>query len=602
MKLKKTNLIRIIFAFIGALIITLGLSLDVIEPTANKLSDAMYLTHQSPNSEIIIIGMDEKALSSYGQMPWSRDIMAKAIAQLNKDSSTKPAVIGIDTLYTIESTPEFDEQLVEAVKNGGNVVTASNITFGSELITLDDGTFYMDNNAVLLVEEPFDALKNVSTTGHLNAMLDTDGILRHAIWDITLPDGTTYPSFNQTIYKQYMQHLGLTPIASPPLDANNNWYVPFTSYPSSYYDGYSIADLVSGNLDADLFKDKIVLIGPYALGMSDEYITAIDHARKMFGVEYQANAIAALISGSLKTEILMLPQQFLLFILSFLALFFFYKKTILKLTITWVIASVAWVLTCLFLWQIGYVLHIFYVLTALSIAYITAVAYNYLNSTVEKSRITKTFKRYVAPQVVTKMLEQPNFEPQLGGKLTDIAVIFADIRGFTSLSEKLSPNEVATILNRYLSMMSKCVFKYGGTLDKFMGDCVMAFWGAPIEDETSALKAVSASLEMIKNAKELENIIYKTYKHKVSIGIGINFGPAVAGNFGAQDRMDYTVIGDTVNVASRLESHAKPNYILVSGAIYEMLKNQVEFSKIEEDIILKGKSQKVDIYKVEKFL
>ncbi len=600
MNFKKANITQIAFALIGALIITLVLSLNILISTANNLADAVYQNHNSPHSDIIIIGMDEKAITTYGQMPWPRNIMAQAIEQLNISESTKPAVIGIDTLYTNESDATHDKQLIDVVKQNSNVVTGANITFGSELVTLDDGTFYMNNAAVLLVEEPFEALKEVSATGHLNAMLDTDGILRHAIWSITLPDGTEYPSFNQTIYKQYLAHIGFEESQTPPMDANNNWYVPYTSYPGSYYDGYSIVDLVNGNLDSDLFADKIVLIGPYALGMSDEYITSIDHSRKMFGVEYQANAIAALLNGNLKTEIPMLPQYILLFVLSFFALFYFYEKKVFKLTLIWLISSGAWLAICLILWQLNYVIHIFYVLVSLAISYIVAIAFNYLKASIEKNRITNVFKRYVAPQVVSKMLEHQAFEPELGGKLTDVAVIFADIRGFTTLSETLEPSEVATILNRYLSMMSKCVFNYGGTLDKFMGDCVMAFWGAPLEDEQSALKAVSASLEMIKNAKELENIIYKKYKHTVSIGIGINFGPAVAGNFGAENRMDYTVIGDTVNVASRLESNASSDTILVSGSVYKELKDQVIFTKIEEDIPLKGKSQKVEIYKVEK--
>ncbi len=601
MKFKLRNFRRIIFSLTGAVVIATALSFDIFNSIANRVSDEIYQTHKTPNSEIVIIGMDEKAQDTYGAMPWPRDIMAAAITALTQDEEYKPAVIGIDTLYTNEGSQESDAKLLEAIENAGNVITSTNITFGNKLVTLDDGTFYMSDYAVLLVEEPFSDLEKITRSGHINAMLDTDGILRHVLGGVELPDGSVYPSFNQVIYDEYLKFLGEEEINIPRTDSKGRWYLSFSSYPGSYNDGYSIVDLVEGNLSKELFKDKIVLIGPYALGMHDEYLTAIDHASKMFGVEYQANAIAAMINDDLKIEILTEARDFAIFIISFMILFYFHEKRIVKLTISWLVISILWVAICLGLWNLGYVVQIFYVLVALMICYVIAVGFNYLKSSIEKNEITKAFKRYVAPQLVSKLLETESFNTQIGGKTTTIAVLFADIRGFTPLSEKLSSTEISNILNRYLSMMSECVFKYGGTLDKFMGDCAMAFWGAPLEDEESALKSVKASIEMLKKAKELEEEIFNKYNHRICIGIGINYGQAVVGNFGSENRMDYTAIGDTVNVASRLESNAYDN-ILVSGEMVKELEGKALFSKIEEDIVLKGKTQKVEIYKVEKLL
>ncbi len=601
-KFKKAIFLRIAFSLITSILICLVLNLEVFIPTANRISDEVYQTHTSPNPEIVIIGMDEKSLAAYGQMPWSRDIMAAAINQLNADENKRPAVIGIDTLYTIESESSEDAQLVAAVQSAGNVVTATSITFGSELVTLEDGSFYMSDFAVLQVEEPFDALAQVSTSGHLNAMLDSDGILRHVLGEVVLTDGREFPSFNETIYHEYMKSLGTDATSPPHTDTRGRWYLPFTSYPGSYDDGYSLVDLVEEKLDPDLFTGKIVLIGPYALGLNDEYLTAIDQSSKMFGVEYQANAIAALINGNLKTEILEFPQQILLFIITFLVLLYFYEKKLLRLTIVWITLCALWFAFCILAWNLGYVFYIFYIVTAITIAYIISVAFNYFKSSMEKNKITTAFQRYVAPQLVSKILESEALDLKLGGKLTEIAVVFADIRGFTPLSEILPPDTVAAILNRYLSMMSECIFKYGGTLDKYVGDCAMAFWGAPLEDEESALKAVKCSLEIIEKGAILEKELFENYSYKVGIGVGINYGSAVVGNFGSQNRMDYTAIGDTVNIAARLESNAKRGCILVSGAVYDKLKDEVAFSKVEEDIILKGKTQKVEIYSVENLL
>ncbi len=594
-----TNVKKIAFALVGATLITTVLSLDFFLPTANKIADAAYLEHQSPNPDIILIGMDEKALDTYGTMPWSRDIITQAVSQLSKNPKTAPAVIGIDTLYTSESTPEDDERFVDAVASAGNVVTATNITFGNELITRENGSFYMDDYSVLLVEEPFPALKEVSVSGHLNAMLDTDGILRHAIWDVTLEDGSHYPSFHQVIYQQYMAYQSESTSLTPSTDSRGRWYMPFTSSPGSYDDGYSIVDLVNGELDPELFTGKIVLIGPYALGMNDEYLTAIDHATKMFGVEYQANAIAALLDHNLKVEILDFPQQVLLFLLTFLALYWFYERKIFTTTISWLVSSVFWVLFCLLMWQLNVVLHIFYIPISFTACYLVSVIINYIKSTFERHRITNTFRRYVGPQVVTKILEKEESEPSLGGSLSEISVMFADIRGFTPLSESLEPEEVADILNRFLSMMSDCVFAHDGTLDKYIGDCVMAFWGAPLPEEDSANKSVLAAIDIISKSKQLEKEISEKYNRSVQIGIGINYGPAVIGNFGSTNRMDYTAIGDTVNVAARLESNAKPGTILVSKQVVNLLNSQIAFSPIETTLKLKGKSKYIEIFQVE---
>ncbi len=600
MKSVKKIIKKLIFSLIGAVVITTALSFDILQPTANRITDEFYQTHESPNPEIIIIGMDEKAENTYGSMPWPRDIMAKAINELNKNPDKKPAVIGIDTLYTSEGDEDLDNSLVEAIKNGGNVVTATNITFGNELVTLNDGSFYMNDYAVVLVEEPFLELKEASlATGHLNAMLDDDGILRHAIWNVTLENEEEYPSFNQVIYKAYMDYKNLEAITKPPSDSRDRWYLDFTSYPGSYDDGYSIVDLVEGKLDEDLFKDKIVLIGPYALGMSDEYFTSIDHATKMFGVEYQANAIAALINEDLKYEVLDNMQSAILLVLTFITLYVFYEKKLVRVSVYWIVFTGLWVLVCYILWNIGVVINVFYQVVSLLICYILSVLVNYLKSSYEKNKITKAFKRYVAPQVVSRLLENQIEEPKLGGTVTDIAVLFADIRGFTPLSEALSASEVADILNRYLSMMSECVFKYNGTLDKFMGDCVMAFWGAPFTDEDIAKKAVLASIDMVLKSNELEKELKDKYGHTINIGIGINYGTAVVGNFGSKDRMDYTAIGDTVNIASRLESNAKAGSILISENVKNLIDDEIKYSKLEEDITLKGKTKKIEIYKID---
>ncbi len=596
--IKKHNVMKkIIISLLGAAVISVFFSLSFFVQTANSLSDAVYLSHETPSSEIILIGMDNRAIEKYGSMPWDRQIMAQAVDKLCESEENKPAVIGIDALYTTQTNEQSDAMLANAVENAQNVVLASNIYFDSELV-LEGNAFYMDGFEAISIEQPIEALNNVAKIGHANAMFDADGILRHAIWEVELPNGETHPSFNGAIYSEYMEYLDNDKINTPPIDENGGWYLPYTSKPGSYDDGYSIVDLIDGKIDPKIFAGKIVLIGPYAMEMNDEYITAIDHSQKMFGVEYQANAINALITGNFKQEVPAIYQQILLFAVSFVCLIWFYKRGMVSSLISFIILAVLWVSLCLALWHFGVFMHIFYVLCSITICFLFSVGANYLLSTIEKRRITNSFKRYIEPQIVAKLVENGNTEPSIGGELTQVAVLFADIRGFTSLAESLTPAEVAHILNKYLSLMSECVFAQNGTLDKFMGDCTMAFWGAPLKQDDIVYKAVCAASEIAEKSQKLNDYVKQKYSHEIGVGIGINFGSAIVGNFGSQKRMDYTVIGDTVNTAARIQAIAKSGTVLVTKQAADMIKARFELTAFDKEVSLKGKSHQVKIFVV----
>ena len=215
-----------------------------------------------------------------------------------------------------------------------------------------------------------------------------------------------------------------------------------------------------------------------------------------------------------------------------------------------------------------------------------------------RKKITDNFKKYVAPQVVDTLVKDGIDELKLGGVKKDIAVLFVDIRGFSTMSEKLNPEQVVEILNDYLNLTSTAIFKFGGTLDKFIGDATMAVFNAPLDIEKPVLKAICAALDMLKGAMELGEKSQKKYGTKVTFGIGINYGTAIVGNIGASFRMEYTAIGDAVNTAQRLESNAKPGQILISESVYEEVK---EFAKVTPIgiIPLKGKSEEVSVYQLD---
>ena len=236
-----------------------------------------------------------------------------------------------------------------------------------------------------------------------------------------------------------------------------------------------------------------------------------------------------------------------------------------------------------------------YVSACITILYIVSVAFNYIRAALENRRVTSPFPRYVAPAIVHELLEEGGEATELGGRECEIAVLFVDIRGFTTTSEKLEPARVVEILNEYLTLTTDCVFKNHGTLDKFVGDCTMAFWGAPLPQEDCIFKAVKAGFDMIEGAKSLSQELKERYGETVDFGVGVNFGKAVVGNIGAKNRMDYTAIGDTVNTAARLEANAPGGKIYVSRAVADALQGRVRFESLGDTIQLKGKAAGFEI-------
>lgn len=182
------------------------------------------------------------------------------------------------------------------------------------------------------------------------------------------------------------------------------------------------------------------------------------------------------------------------------------------------------------------------------------------------------------------------------GSTSDIAVLFVDLRGFTTISENLDAETVVNILNEFLSLADECIKKYDGTLDKFIGDCAMAFWGAPHESEDPIYLASRAAREMVRRSSELTGKIYTKYNIRVSFGVGIHYGTAVVGNVGSNSRLDYTAIGDTVNTAARLESIAPPHTIYVSEVVANGLGNRAHLQKLDDKLPLKGKKDPISIY------
>jgi adenylate cyclase len=559
------------------------------------LSDALFQREGRISGEVTVVGIDARSLADFGPFPWPRDIMAATIEALNADPENRPAVIGVDVLYTGESDPDADRALAAAAGRYGNVVVAMSGVFGDRMNTDGDTDFYMENGVIVSGDEPYPLLKASAARGHVNALLDEDGVLRHGRLFIDLPDGERVYSLASAVFRRYAAYAGLE-VQEPPVNADGAFYIPYTALPGAYGIA-SVSDVIDGaTLDVG---GRIVLIGPYATGLQDAVIASVDKGAEMYGVEVHANIIEAFLNRTFKRELSGPLQALVLFLASALCFLWFRDRSILPATAAWFLLTAGSAAAARLLYESGYVAHALWLPFAFTVLYIVTVAANYIRAAFEKRRVTNTFKRYVAPEIVNEILKEGSDALELGGKLTDIAVLFVDIRGFTPMSEILAPPQVVEILNRYLTLTGSCIMKNGGTLDKFIGDATMAFWGAPLPQDDCAFKAVKAALDMTDGSKALSDELSERFGRMVSFGVGIHLGPAVVGNIGARARMDYTAIGDTVNTAARLESNAAPGQILISRAVADAVSGRVKCTSLGSAIKLKGKSEGFEILSVE---
>lgn len=592
----KKNIIILIIS----LCLTILCALSLFERINLSLQDSVFQKRGVTSSDIVLVGIDEKAFDILGPyQEWNRDIMARAVEYLNKSDDSHPAVICLDILYAGQRDADADSYLVEACSKYDNVITASVATFGADLVEESDGEISFYNDAILAYEEAFGELRAVTTPGAINAMLDEDGILRHHCLKLDLPDGNNVDSMVLSAAKKYAQSREL-PLVIP--TDERFWYVPYTGMPGDYSEGISIADLLLEEIPADYFADKIVFIGPYAAGMQDGYFTAISHTDTMYGIEYQANALQAMLEGNYKKELPAFPQYILLFALLLSSLYIYLNKKFAISTVVWCGELFIYVGLVKLLYELGFILDVLYVPLCLSIAYLGCIIYNYIHSVIEKKKVTNTFKRYVAPEVVNEILKEGADSLELGGKVENIAVLFVDVRGFTTMSEMLEPTQVVHILNDYLTLIADCIIKNGGTLDKFVGDCAMAIWGAPIKCDDYVMKAVQAASDMVSGSQDLSKLLLEKYGRSVSFGIGVHVGEAVVGNMGSPMRMDYTAIGDTVNTAARLEANAPAGTIYISRDVADILGDRIKTTSLGDSIKLKGKKDGFEVLVMEEIV
>jgi len=342
---------------------------------------------------------------------------------------------------------------------------------------------------------------------------------------------------------------------------------------------------------------KIVMVGAFEKGMADD--EKLSPYGMMFGVEIHANSLNTMITESFIKHLPLWANIFLVFVATMLVSFFASRfKNLWSMPLS-LLLSILIFLACSFLFDLYNILINYSVpFAGMFFSYITIILYRSSTEEREKRKIRAMFGKYVSPEVVAQMMDHP---PELGGVDKELTVFFSDIRGFTSLSETLTPQELVKHLNEYLSAMTDIILETGGTLDKYVGDEIMCFWGAPLEVQDHAFRACQCALLQKKKLAEL-NEQWPAEK-RLAIGIGLNTGIMTVGNMGSQGRMNYTLMGDNVNLGARLEGTNKVygTMIIVSEYTYALVKDQFVFRELDT-IRVKGKNRPVVIYELVDYL
>jgi adenylate cyclase len=578
---------------IGCLFTLLTLSIQPFTSINLWLSDQLFMP-ESPSPNIVIAGIDDATLKTYGKWSeWQRKLHAQAIDNLNRAGAK---VIGLDILFT--DTSSDDSVLAQAIKNAGNVVLP--VVGVEPFPSSGDGITYRN----FLV--PTELLQQASINlGHANIFPDGDGVVRRLPLLVRDDSGQSYPAFALAVLntlfskpppEEYLiqgnkLHLLDRDI---PVDNSDNLRINFTSGDESYAQ-LSYGDVISGKFDPAVVKHKVVLVGMTATGESDTWITPIS-ANKMPGVWIHANAIDTI-----------LRQRFLVdsrgntSLLVMLVLVLITGLALPRLKLKWggmlVVGLFAGYLAVVFFaFDNGYIMNVLYPLMLLPVAYVTNIVCVVITEQSDRQLIKDLFGRYVSPQVAKEIIGLADAGMlRLGGEQRAISVLFADIRGFTEICEQMLPGDIVNMLNNYLSIIVKRILDNEGTVNKFAGDNIMAVWNAPQFQEQHARLAVKAAWEIQQAITERQ--INDPLLPQVKFGIGINTGEALAGNIGSTGRTEYTVIGDAVNMASRICSAAPGGEIWLGSDTYSQVMDYVEVEELEPQSF-KGKAELVAVYRV----
>ena len=600
------------------------------------------VSQSSPNDNVVIVGLDNQSVKTIGTFPVPRPSYATVLQNLE---SAGAAVVAFDISFPDPRLPDGDKVFANALAKSTIPVV---LAYGADNILPADGKYVQtspNTNPTGVDQIPrrmfwcADANGDATTPcqqPYPNVILasvdikpDNDGVVRR-IPMFTQPacasDGAcNIAALNPIGFAAY--HAWLSGVQGPELQESNGqatfgttWRNPmyvdsngaalinYFGPPGNFHDKnhyISFADVYKGSFSSNSVKDKIVLIGDYYLSGVHDEVNATTSAgaggQLMPGVEMHANVVQMLVENKfLAPE--PPPVVFLVILLLSLGMAVVIARVsvVLGLVAT-LVALVIFTFAISFVASGGgLIANVLHPWLAVGLTYAGVTAYRFLYEDRERRKVTSLFGQYLKPEIVRQLAQTRGgvADIMLGGERRDITLLFVDIRGFTSMSESMQAHDVAEVIQLYLDHLSGIIFTWDGTIDKYVGDEIVAFWNAPRTQENHALLAVRCAYDLINRAPELQERLLEKGLPPVRWGIGVNTGPAVVGNLGSRSRIQYTALGDTVNTAARFCANAPAFHLLIGQATYEACKDYIAVDLVP-GVQLKGKSaQTFRIYQV----
>jgi adenylate cyclase len=592
------------------------------------LYDIRYHLHgkEKPPKEVVIVGIDDRSLEKIGRWPWERKRVASIIDTL-KNMGAKVIVMDI----ILSEPSKGDDILAKSIKRAGNVILPIVFDFKDEKKKVEDDMLFdsafpmVRKMDYLKIFPPISAhsvllpLKNLSkgakTLGYINMFPDKDGVLR---WEVTALEynGEIYPSIDLQAVRLFLD----LPMEAMILNATEGVQLGKKFIPTDfwgrtliYYYGpertfqyISVLDVIEKKIEPSRIKDKIVLIGATAVGIYDLRVTPTSPA--MPGIEKHASVIASFLHGDFILKVANITNVLIVLISGILFSFLIVRlRAIYGAILAFAFISIIFFIGYFLFFVKGLWIDLSYSGNNLVIIYFVITAYRYATEERYAKKIRGMFSSYVTEKLVDELIKHPDLA-KLGGERREITVLFSDVRGFTTFSEKHTPEEVVAMLNEYLGEMTRIIFLWDGTLDKFVGDEIVAFWGAPVPQEDHAELALKCTFHMVRRLKELEEKWVSEGKEPLRAGFGLNTGDMIVGNIGAEGKkMDYTVIGDNVNLGARVEGLTRKynTDIIITEYTLNKTKDIImkgTFGHVSvrglDMVVVKGRAKPVNIYEI----
>jgi len=545
----------------------------------------IYTAPNQSSFPITIVGIDETSFREVGlQWPWPRSLHAEVIDRLVKAGA---AVIAVDLIFSEASNKKDDQRFAESIKSAGNVVLAAQNSYEE---TSSGVRLWQRGN-------PIPMFTNAGAlTGLVEVALDRDLVVRE------LPDS------QDALWRVILRRLILThPEVHPNLAVKPGSRIRYIGPDHSFpYVPYYEVIKPSGKLPKDFFKDQIVIVGRDVKASPDARSAQADVFATPFsarmgwlipGAEIHANILETVLGQHVIEPVPKIAVIALLALVGFASTMLMrrWRPVTSALVCIALMVSVMmfdwWLFAGLQLW-----LPAFAVLAVVPANYVSLGGVSFLRERARKREITQAFSLYVTPQVVDQLLSNPE-HLKLGGERREVTFMFTDLAGFTTFSEALTAERTVYLLNRHFTEMTEIVLKHEGTVARFIGDAIMAFWGAPLDDEKQALHAVAAAIEMQEGMRLLRESFVAEGLPAIHMRVGIQSGSAILGNLGSARRFDYTAIGDDVNLAARLEGINKlyGTEIMIGDAAARQVAGDIPLRRVDR-VIVKGKSQPVEVF------